>query len=154
MFAFNNGGADGMEMEDPFLSTVVSEAAVFENLSADEAQAVCEDADLVGELVKNEIVTERTIVRLDKKARLSRATQSAVFAIARKHKDVKFKKLLTLWRLERQIEAYLNKRYGNEARRMAKKSINKKSLPSGNGAHASAVRKAISVAKSQLNAHR
>lgn len=132
---------------------LVCEAALIDGLTPDEAQGVCEDKQLCDELKNLQIATERTIVRLDKKARLNNAYRTAVFTIARRRKDAKFKKLLTLWRMERQIEAYLNKRYHNEAMKMAKDSVKRKSLPSGNGQHAGAVRKAISKAKEQLQAN-
>lgn len=152
MKLFTNTSVGGMEINDAD-ARVITEAAILEGLSAEEAGAVSEDAQLCQDLIKQDIVTERTIVRMDKKAKLSRAFRTAVFTIARRKKDVKFKKLLTIWRMERNLEAYLIKKYRSEALRMAKESLKRKPLPSGNGANSGAVRKAINTAKGQLSAH-
>ena len=64
-------------------------------------------------------------------------------------KKIKFKKLLTIWRMEREIEQYLYKKYKNEGFRTAKAAMKNKPLKSGN--HAAAVKKAVATAKSQLN---
>lgn len=134
---------------------IVTESILIDCLSVDEASALCEDTNLQQELIRGDVVVERTIVKMDKKAKLARGVKAACFAIARRKKDVKFKKLLTIWRIERQLEAYLFKKYHNEALRMAKASLNRKPLPAGIGssAHAGAVKKAITTAKTQLNAH-
>lgn len=152
MKLFTNTSVGGMEINDAD-ARVITEAAILEGLSAEEAGAVSEDAQLCQDLIKQDIVTERTIVRMDKKAKLSRAFRTAVFTIARRKKDVKFKKLLTIWRMERNLEAYLIKKYRSEALRMAKESLKRKPLPSGNGANSGTVRKAINTAKGQLGAH-
>lgn len=133
---------------------LITEAALIEGLSPEDAAGVLEDKQLLDELKTNEIVTERTIVKFDKKARLNTAYKTAIFTVARRRKDAKFKKLLTLWRMERQIEAYLMKKYHSEAMKIAKESLKRKKLPSGSGQHAGAVRKAIATAKSQLQAHK
>ena len=130
MKLFTNTSVGGMEINDAD-ARVITEAAILEGLSAEEAGAVSEDARLCQDLIKQDIVTERTIVRMDKKAKLSRAFRTSVFTIARRKKDVKFKKLLTIWRMERNLEAYLIKKYRSEALRMAKESLKRKPLPSG-----------------------
>lgn len=138
---------------DDIDARIVIESVLIDSLSAEESEMVCEDAAFCQDLIRGDIVTERTIVKMDKKAKLQRALKAATFTIARRKKDVKFKKLLTIWRIERQLEAYLLKKYHNEALRMAKASVNRKPLPAGTGQHAGAVKKAINQAKSQLNAH-
>ena len=95
MKLFTNTSVGGMEINDAD-ARVITEAAILEGLSAEEAGAVSEDAQLCQDLIKQDIVTERTIVRMDKKAKLSRAFRTSVFTIARRKKDVKFKKLLTI----------------------------------------------------------
>lgn len=150
LFKKSTDGLIDIEAAD---ARIITESILIDSLSSDEAEALCEDAKYCQDLIRDEIVTERTIVKMDKKAKLSRALKSAVFAIARRKKDTKFKKLLTIWRIERQLEAYLLKKYHNEALRMAKISVNRKPMPSGAGAHSGAVKKAIVQAKSQLNAH-
>jgi len=134
----------------PSDAMLITGAALLEGLSAEEAGLVVEDAKFTDQLVKDEIVTERTIIKLDKKARLKGATRTAVYTIARQRKDPKFKKLLTLWRMEAQLDKELFKKYYNEALRKAKDSMRRKELPSGNGKHKEAVRGAIAKAKAQL----
>lgn len=139
-------------------STLITEAVLLEGLSAEECASICEDTRFTDELIKSEIVTEKTIIKLDKKAKLKGATRTAVYTIARQRKDPKFKKLLTLWRMEAQIEKELYKKYHNEALLKAKKSLSSKptsSLPSvsNQGKNTAAVKNAISKAKAQLKTH-
>ena len=46
--------------------------------------------------------------------------------IAKEKNDINFKKLLTIWRTERYLEAVLEKKYGNEATRRARKFVQRK----------------------------
>ena len=139
-------------------STLITSAILLESLTPEEAGDICADRGLVKSLLENQIVTEKTIVRLDKKARLKGATHTAIYSIARKRKDPDFKKLLTLWRLESKLEHKLEKKYGNEAMRLAKETIRNQStnkLPSvsNQGKNTAAVKNAIAKAKSQLKTH-
>lgn len=59
--------------------------------------------------------TERTIVKFDKAARKSQLKKVAVFAIAKEKKDPLYKKLNTVWKLERNLEAKLYQKYGVQA---------------------------------------
>ena len=135
--------------------TLVMESILLEMLSAEEAESICEDRRFVSDLIKDEILTERSIVKLDKKAKLNRATMTSVYTIARKHKDPDFKKLVTLWRMEAKLEKKLKQKYGNEAIRVAKQSLRNRTtgnLPSVSkmGANSKAVKTAIVKAKNQL----
>ena len=96
-------------------SRLILESVILDNLSADDCDMISESTDFISELKGQEYVSERTIVKMDKKARLQRAIKAAVFTIARRKKDVKFKKLLTVWRMERTLEAYLFKKYYSQA---------------------------------------
>lgn len=125
---------------------LVVEAAMLESLSKEELDAFLENASDVNNAVRLDIVQERTIVRLDKKAKLSRAYMASVFNIARKKKDKKFKKLQMLWKLEAAIEKYLIKRYGNEAMREAKKAVQ-----NANKANSGMIKKAVNNVKKSLN---
>ena len=149
------GGITANEDIEAADARIITESILIDYLSADEADELTANTEACQALIRDEIVTERTIVKMDKKAKLARATKAACFAIARRKKDVKFKKLLTIWRIERQLEAYLLKKYHNEAVRMAKIAVNRKPLSNTAGGptpHPGAVKKAISTAKSQLNA--
>lgn len=130
---------------------LIFEGALHDILSAEEMAAITESASESGYLTQNEIVMEKTIVRMDKKARLQKALKTATFTIAREKKDPKFKKLLTIWRIERSLEAYLLKKYHNEALRRAKASINRAGKISGaTGNKSKKVTSAIDKAKAQF----
>lgn len=129
---------------------LVAEAALIDNLSNAELEELVESAEVCKDLVSTGAVMERTIVRLDKKAKISRAYKTAVFTIAREKKDPKFKKLLTVWRLERTIEAELMKKYHTEAMKRAKISVAK--LDAGKkDTKNKVVGKAVAKAKAQFN---
>ena len=110
----------GMTQQDEQL---ITEAVLCDTLSNEELQELTETADVCDELKSLGVVTEKTIVRLDKKAKLSRAFKTAVFTIAREKKDPKFKKLLTVWKMERTLEAYLMKKYQAEGMKRAKLAV-------------------------------
>ena len=129
---------------------LVAEAAIADTLTDTEIEELVESADVCKDMVSNGIVMERSIVRLDKKAKISRAYKTAVFTIAREKKDPKFKKLLTVWKMERTLEAYLMKKYHAEAMKRAKLAVAK--LGSGNkDTKNKVVGKAVAKAKAQFN---
>ena len=129
---------------------LVSEAALADTLTNEELKELTESAEVCKDMVDNGIVMERSIVRLDKKAKISRAYKTAVFTIAREKKDPKFKKLLTVWKMERTLEAYLMKKYHAEAMKRAKLAVAK--LGSGNkDTKNKVVGKAVAKAKAQFN---
>ena len=122
---FNKNG--NLNQEEEVLSTeavnYIMEAFVKEEFTPDEMSMFLENQTEVDDAISNNILMEKTIVRLDKKAKLSKARKMAVFTIAKEKNDPKFKKLLTVWKMERFLEDYLDKKYGNEASRRAKKAV-------------------------------
>ena len=128
---------------------LITEALFCDVLSNEEIHELTESGDVCEELKDLGVVTERTIVRLDKKAKLSRAFKTAVFTIAREKKDPKFKKLLTVWKMERALEAYLMKKYQAEATKRAKIAVarlGKGNKDTKNGVVAKASKKAKAAA--------
>ena len=124
---FNKNGKSDSFNEDltsDSLSLIV-ENMLKEELSKEELEAFLEDSSEVNSAMRDDILLERTIVRMDKYAKLNRNQKIAVFTIAKERKDPKFKKLLTIWRIERFLEAELMKKYGNEGMRRAKAGLNK-----------------------------
>lgn len=121
---FNTKG--NIEKQDENLTTedqaLIMEAAIIDIASNEELTAFLENKTEVDAALSEEVLLERTIVKLDKKAKLNKAQKMAIFQIAKEKKDPKFKKLLTIWRIERHLEEYLEQRYGNEALRRAKKT--------------------------------
>lgn len=101
-------------------------AALFLNEFAtpDEIQAMAESYDEMATLSENMgVAMEKVIVKMDKKSRLTHLQKAAVFKLANASNDPKYRKLLTLWKQERQIEAYLNKKYASKASKIAKAKI-------------------------------
>ena len=101
-------------------------AALFLNEFAtpDEIQAMAESYDEMAALSENMgVAMEKVIVKMDKKSRLTHLQKAAVFKLANASNDPKYRKLLTLWKQERQIEAYLNKKYASKASKIAKAKI-------------------------------
>jgi hypothetical protein len=112
--------AEEMSAEDQAL---IMEAAILESVTGEELEAFLENQTEVNAAVRDEVVLEKTIVRLDKQAKISKAQKTAVFTIAKEKNDPKYKKLVTVWRMERFLEAELMKKYGNEGMRRAKKAV-------------------------------
>jgi hypothetical protein len=101
----------------------ILEAAMIDNLSQEEILEFSQDHQEVFENVRGEILTEKSIVRFDKAAKLSRAKEIALYQIAKEKKNPLFGKLVTAWRVERYIKAKFNKIYGIEATRRARKAL-------------------------------
>lgn len=119
----SNGQVDPNEQQfDAQTEALILEGALMD-LGSDEIQAMLEDTTDIAAAISENVVLERTIVRLDKQARLNKARKMAVFAVAKEKNDPKFKKLVTVWKWERFLETFLDKKYGNEAMRRAKKSM-------------------------------
>lgn len=116
---------------DAHTEALILEGALMD-LGTEELQAMLEDTSDIAAAIEEDVVLERTIVRLDKKAKLNKARKMAVFAVAKEKNDPKFKKLLTVWKWERYLEAFLEKKYGNEAMRRAKKTVANKSNSKSN----------------------
>ena len=76
-------------------------------------------------LVKEGLLNEKSIVRLDKYAKLSRAESQAVLILAKKNNDRDYKKLITLFKLKKVLKERLEKKYANAAKRYAKQMVKK-----------------------------
>lgn len=131
------------DLED---EVALMEAVLMDGLSSEELEAFLESADEVNDAIEGEVLLERSIVKLDKFAKLSRAKRIAIYNIARRKKDPKMKKLVTLWKMEARIQKYLIKKYGNEAGKEAKHMVNKKSI-----SNSKSVKKAAEKAKAMFN---
>lgn len=120
-----NGIMVDMGLEESDESTaMITEAAILDAYSTDELSDIMENH--VGDLnkaVNEDVLMERSIIRLDKAAKKSKAEKMSIFQIAREKKDRDFKKLLTVWKLERFLEEKLTKRYGAQAKVLAKKKM-------------------------------
>lgn len=104
-------------------AALIVECAILDTYSNEELESIVENTYDIGKAVNEEYLEERTIVRLDKVAKRNKAEKMAVFQIAKQKKDRDFKKLLTIWKLERFLEAKLEKRYAAQAKTLAKKTL-------------------------------
>lgn len=137
-----------MSKEDELL---ILEGALLDGLSDEELDAIYENANEYEAAFESfigsefEPVMEKSIVKLDKKAKISRAHKLGIYSVAKEKKDPKFKKLVTLWKLVAKLERYLTQKYYAEGLRRAKKSIANASNNKN-----SKVKKAVNKAKAQL----
>ena len=60
-------------------------------------------------------VEERTIVKLDKKAKKQQTYKVALYQVAKENNDPNYDKLVTLWKAERELELRLEKRWHSKA---------------------------------------
>ena len=118
-------GGESADDEDSEVEEATFAALFLEQFATpEEISAMAESYDEMGAMSETMgVAMEKVIVRLDKKSRLAHLQQAAVFKLANAANDPKYRKLLTLWKMERQIEAYLNKKYASQATKIAKSKI-------------------------------
>jgi hypothetical protein len=144
---FNFNGESDKELELTTESAqLINEMILIEGLTDEELEEFLGNSEDVNTAIGENLLTERTIVRLDKKAKLSKAIKSAEFAIAKEKSDRDFKKLVTIWKMERFLEAKIHKKYYNEAVRRAKKQQQEAAKSRSN-----IVQKASAKTKSMFN---
>lgn len=115
----------GLGIEDDDDDALIAEAHLLESLNPCQLEEFLSEDGLGDSLVKLGILSEKSIVRLDKIAKLSRAEKQAVYMIAKEKGDRDYKKLNTVWKLKKLLTAKLEKRYGVEAKRRAKTMVKK-----------------------------
>ena len=109
------------------VSSLIVECAILDACSNEEIETITENTYDLGKAINEDILVERSIVRLDKQAKKNKAFKMAIFQVAREKGDRDFKKLMTLWKLERFLENKLTKRYFAQATQLAKESLKKAS---------------------------
>ena len=107
------------------VNALLVECAILDTFSNEEIESLTENTYDLGKAINEDILVERSIVRLDKEAKKNKAYKMAIFQIAKEKGDRDFKKLLTLWKLERFLEAKLEKRYSAQAKQLAKQAMKK-----------------------------
>lgn len=113
---------------DTEVSSLIVECAILDTFSNEEIESLTENTYDLGKAINEDILVERSIVRLDKQAKKNKAFKMAVFQLAKEKGDKDFKKLMTLWKLERFLEEKLTKRYFAQANQLAKESLKKASF--------------------------
>ena len=124
------------EQMSQIMMIALEEAAIeemMENMSAD--QTILE-----GVIPEDAAVMERTIVRMDKKARKQQAYKLAILQCAKEDDNKKYKQLETLWKMEKYLMRDLEKRYAQKARSRMKQTAKK---AKGNGGLIGRVKKAF-----------
>ena len=117
----------GLYEEDPENDIALSEAMFMSYLNADEIDELCENSAELNYLIDKDLLSEKVIVKFDKKAKLNRAEKLAVLTIAKEKKDRDFYKLVRVWKMRRLLLEKLNKKYGSQAKTRAKQMIKKQS---------------------------
>lgn len=78
------------------------------------------DADIA---VAEGFLTEKTIVRFDKNAKKAQLYEVAVAAVAREKNDPLYRKLQTVYKMERILKAKLRKKYNSQASKKVKEYL-------------------------------
>lgn len=131
------------------VDALMMESAMLDHYSNDELESILENSYDLGKAINEDLLMERSIVRLDKFAKKKRLEKMSVFQVAKQKGDRDFKKLMTLWKLERFLEAKLAKRYAAQAKALAKETMKKASKTKSK-----TVGGAVTKAKNLLNAGR
>jgi hypothetical protein len=115
-------GPDGEQRIDDTMDTVGTSILLSDELSPEEVDEFTEsvDADI---LVAEGYLTEKTIVKMDKKAKRAQLYEVALYKVAREHNDKNYWKLQTVYKMERQLKAKLRARYHSEANRKVKEYL-------------------------------
>lgn len=111
---------------------IINESLINAFLTEDEVDTLLESASEYQDLINADVVTESTIVRLSKKDRISQIQKVSVFTIAKEKGDPLFKKLVTIWRMEKTLEDKLFNKYGSEGLRRARKTVQSNYRQKGN----------------------
>jgi hypothetical protein len=104
--------------------SICANAYLMDIASQDEICDIAEsydEMDNISELMG--MAMETSIVRLDRKSRLKHLRKANVLNLARKSNNAKYKKLLTIWKMERELESDLDKIYGSKATTLANQQI-------------------------------
>ena len=94
-------------------------------LEGEDIQLSQDDFDI---LVENEMLSERSIVRLDKVAKRSLAEKKALIVIAKEKNDPLYRELVKVYKRKRKIIDKIDKKYGSQAIqrvRQNRKNMNK-----------------------------
>lgn len=130
---------------DDTMNAVATPIMIQSELTDKEIEEFVESVD--SDIAINEgLLTERTIVKFDKNARKNQLMAVAVLAVAREKKDPLYKKLNTIYKMERIIEAKLRKKYYSQATRKVQEYL-KRARQSKSGILARAAAKLSGIFK-------
>lgn len=106
------------------LARIATPIMAKEVLDEDECEKFKESVDSFDAITES-FFTERTIVKMDKKAKLAKLRKIAILTIAKEKKDPLYPKLVKMWDNERKIERYFEKKYGNYANKKVREYLTK-----------------------------
>lgn len=109
--------------ENPENNLILAEAMFIDNLTSQEIEELNEDSKQLSQLVDEEILAEKSIVKLDKKAKTRKVETQAEILIAKERGDRDFNKLVRLYKMKRIILEKFHNKYGAQARARAKKMM-------------------------------
>ena len=99
---------------DDRIQRVATPILIKDTLSDDEIDTFAESCDSDVAMCED-FVTERTIVKFDKKSRYAQLRKVAILAIAKEKKHPLYKKLTVCWKMEKAIERKFEELYGSQA---------------------------------------
>lgn len=138
----SEGGLEGITGSlapvDPENDVLISEAILADSMTEEELQEFAQSPEM-NEYIGMGVLNEKTIVRFDKTAKLSRAESQAILAIAREKGDRDFKKLITIWKIRKLLLGKIERKYRGQAQSRVRQ--NKQRILSGPKKTASKVKK-------------
>ena len=129
---FDNDGSFANDSVSIEAEALMMEAAMMDVMSADEIADLVANPVETATAVRESVLLEKNIVRLDKKAKLENLRKTAIFTIAKENNDRDFAKLMKVWKSERFLEAKLEKKYGRQAAQRAKEAMRKQKKSASN----------------------
>ena len=107
---------------DGVIDAVATPLLLRESLNEDEIMEFVNsmDSDIA---VSEGFLMEKTIIKFDKKAKKAQLYEVAVAAVAREKKDPLYKKLNTVYKMERILKAKLRKKYNSQAQQKVKEYL-------------------------------
>ena len=129
---FDNDGSFANDSVSIEAEALMMEAAMMDVMSADEIADFVANPVETATAVRESVLLEKNIVRLDKKAKLENLRKTAIFTIAKENNDRDFAKLMKVWKSERFLEAKLEKKYGRQAAQRAKEAMRKQKKSASN----------------------
>ena len=109
---------------DDRIQRVATPILLKDTMTDDELDEFTESTDSDVAMCEN-FLTERTIVKFDKKSRYAQLKKIAILSIAREKKNPLYKKLTICWKMEKMIERKFEDMYGNQAAPRVKEYLRK-----------------------------
>lgn len=127
MFLNEELTSDALDLEG-FNTDTAEGDAIIEQAILEDALIDCNmkmlDENTMAELLSEELLSERNILKWDKKAKKKYAKNKAVLVIAREKNDRLFKKLITVMKMRRKLLNQLNDKYGTKADARVRQKMN------------------------------